>query len=61
MPIYKNIDFDDSLTPVVRHLSAVHEYRESLQSLQTSWDNLTLLGQLSGNGYAENHVEACEP
>lgn len=49
MPIYKNIDFDDSLTPVVRHLSAVHEYRESLQSLQTSWDNLTLLGQLSGN------------
>lgn len=49
MPIYKNIDFDDSLASIVRHLSAVHEYRESLQSLQVSWDNLTLLGQLSGS------------
>ncbi|WP_168952951.1 chemotaxis protein CheW [Parazoarcus communis] len=50
MSIYKNIDFDDSLSPVVRHLATVHEYRETLQALQGTWDNLTLLGQLSGSG-----------
>jgi chemotaxis signal transduction protein len=31
-------------------MNAVEEYREVLQNLQTVWDNLTLLGQLSGTG-----------
>lgn len=50
MALYKNIELDDCLTGVIRHMNAVEEYREVLQSLQTVWDNLTLLGQLSGTG-----------
>ncbi|WP_153116797.1 chemotaxis protein CheW [Rhodocyclus tenuis] len=48
MARYKNIELDDRLNGVVRHMNAVEEYRELLQSLQAQWDNLTLLGQLSG-------------
>ncbi|GAB4062063.1 chemotaxis protein CheW [Uliginosibacterium sediminicola] len=47
---YKNIDLDDSLAGVIRYMNAVEEYREMLQNLQSVWDNLTLLGQLSGTG-----------
>jgi chemotaxis signal transduction protein len=47
---YKNIELDPRLAPVIRHMNAVEEYREVLQNLQTVWDNLTLLGQLSGTG-----------
>ncbi|THF63272.1 chemotaxis protein CheW [Pseudothauera rhizosphaerae] len=50
MSIYKGIDFDDTLSAVVRHMDPVQDYRETLQSLQAVWDNLTLLGQLSGSG-----------
>lgn len=50
MTVYKNMAFDDSLAPVIRHVDIVHEYRETLQDLQGMWDNLTLLGQLSGSG-----------
>lgn len=48
MARYKNIELDDRLNGVIRHMNAVEEYRELLQSLQAQWDNLTLLGQLSG-------------
>lgn len=48
MVIYKNIQLQDELVNVIRHMNAVEEYREVLQSLQSVWDNLTLLGQLSG-------------
>ncbi len=47
---YKNIELDQRLVGVIRHMNAVEEYREVLQNLQTMWDNLTLLGQLSGTG-----------
>lgn len=47
---YKNIDFDDKLSGLIRHMNAVEEYREALQNLQGVWDNLTLLGQLTGVG-----------
>ncbi|MGD9787909.1 MAG: chemotaxis protein CheW [Sulfuricellaceae bacterium] len=50
MATYKGIELDDGLAQVVRHMSSVEEYRETLQSLQGVWDNLTLLGQLSGTG-----------
>ncbi len=50
MAFYKNVEFDDQLVDVVRHMNGVEEYRETLQGLQTIWDNLTLLGQLSGAG-----------
>jgi chemotaxis signal transduction protein len=45
---YKNITLDDRLAGVIGHMHAVEDYREVLQSLQAVWDNLTLLGQLSG-------------
>lgn len=50
MAHYKSIELDDSLVEVIRHMNAVEEYREVLQNLQAVWDNLTLLGQLSGAG-----------
>lgn len=50
MARYKNIELDDRLRNVIRHMYAVEEYREVLQGLQSAWDNLTLLGQLSGAG-----------
>lgn len=50
MARYKNIELDNHLVGVIRHMNAVEEYREVLQNLQTVWDNLTLLGQLSGTG-----------
>lgn len=50
MASYKNIEILDSLTGAIRHMDVVEEYREVLQGLQTVWDNLTLLGQMSGAG-----------
>jgi chemotaxis signal transduction protein len=50
MAKYKSIEIDDELAGLMRHMNAVEEYREILQNLQAVWDNLTLLGQLSGAG-----------
>jgi chemotaxis signal transduction protein len=50
MPRYKSIELEERLIPMIRHMHAVEEYREVLQNLQAVWDNLTLLGQLSGVG-----------
>ena len=50
MASYKNIEIDDGLIGVIRHMDTVEEYREVLQGLQLVWDNLTLLGQMSGAG-----------
>jgi chemotaxis signal transduction protein len=48
MTSYKGISLDSRLLPLIRHMDSVNEYRESLQRLQAVWDNLALLGQLSG-------------
>jgi chemotaxis signal transduction protein len=50
MALYKGIELDDALRGVIRYMSGAEEYRETLQGLQGVWDNLTLLGQLSGTG-----------
>lgn len=50
MGLYKGIELDDKLCQLIRHMSSAEEYRETLQGLQGVWDNLTLLGQLSGTG-----------
>ncbi|WP_341929373.1 chemotaxis protein CheW [Methyloversatilis discipulorum] len=50
MAQYKNIDVDAELAGVIRHMDNVEEYRELLRNLQSVWDNLTMLGQLSGTG-----------
>ena len=48
MASYKSIEINDSVRPFLPHMPRVEEYRELLQSLQAVWDNLSLLGQLSG-------------
>ncbi|MBF0334162.1 MAG: chemotaxis protein CheW [Alphaproteobacteria bacterium] len=50
MGYYKGIEVADRLHGLIRHMGDVEEYRETLQKLQGVWDNLTLLGQLSGTG-----------
>jgi chemotaxis signal transduction protein len=50
MQTYKGIAVDDCLLSLIGHMESVEEYREMLQTLQAVWDNLTLLGQLSGTG-----------
>ena len=35
---------------LVKHMEGVQSYRQALQTLQSTWDSLTLLGQLSGVG-----------
>lgn len=50
MALYKGMQLDDDLPGLIRHMGSVEGYRETLQTLQGVWDNLTLLGQLSGTG-----------
>ncbi|WP_018410397.1 chemotaxis protein CheW [Methyloversatilis thermotolerans] len=50
MARYKNIEVDGHLAQVIRYMDKVEEYREELKHLQSVWDNLTMLGQLSGTG-----------
>ena len=50
MTNWKGVDFEGDLARIVRHMPEVETYRESLQTLQAVWDNLTVLGQLSGTG-----------
>lgn len=48
MAKYKGIEVEDAVRPLLQHMPLIEEYREMLQSLQAIWDNLNLLGQLSG-------------
>ena len=50
MALYKGVEVDDGLVDLIGRMTKVEEYQESLQSLQSTWDNLTLLGHLSGTG-----------
>jgi chemotaxis signal transduction protein len=43
---------------VVRHMQAVQAYDEGFRNLQTGWDNLTLLGQLSGTGIDTSNIRS---
>ena len=45
---YKGIEVKDSVRQLLPHMPLIEEYREMLQSLQAVWDNLNLLGQMSG-------------
>jgi len=47
---YKGMQLDDDVGALVRYMPQVDTYRESLAKLQAVWDNLGLLGQLSGVG-----------
>lgn len=48
MAIYKGITLEPGLQQHISHMPQVETYRESLQTLQAVWDNLNLLGHLSG-------------
>ena len=50
MALYKGVQIDEVLVNLIGRMGKVEEYQESLQSLQSVWDNLTLLGHLSGTG-----------
>jgi chemotaxis signal transduction protein len=47
---FKGADLDGDLERIIPHVAAAEEYGGALQHLQSTWDNLTLLGQLSGAG-----------
>jgi chemotaxis signal transduction protein len=47
---FKDIDIESDLAPIVPHVEVANAYGAALQNLQTVWDSLTLLGQLSGGG-----------
>ena len=46
---FKGVDLDGDLERVIPYVAAAEEYGGALQHLQSVWDNLTLLGELSGN------------
>jgi chemotaxis signal transduction protein len=46
---FKGVDLDGDLERIIPHVAAADEYGGALQHLQSVWDNLTLLGELSGN------------
>lgn len=45
---YKGLEVSSEIPVLLPHMPQIEEYREILQSLQAVWDNLNLLGQLSG-------------
>jgi len=47
---FKGIDLEPNLERIIPHMAAAEEYGGVLQHLQSVWDNLSLLGQLSGTG-----------
>ena len=47
---FKDIDLESDLAPIIPHVAVADIYGSALQNLQSVWDSLTLLGQLSGGG-----------
>jgi len=47
---FKDIDLESDLAPIIPHVAVADVYGSALQNLQSVWDSLTLLGQLSGGG-----------
>ena len=47
---FKGIDLESDLARIIPHVAAADSYGGALQDLQSVWDSLTLLGQLSGGG-----------
>jgi chemotaxis signal transduction protein len=47
---YKGLKLDDRLVQLIRYMTQVDDLRETIGRYQATWDNLALLGQLSGVG-----------
>lgn len=56
MAKYKGVEVKDNVRQLLPHMPLIEEYREMLQSLQAVWDNLNLLGQLSGTTAEIGHT-----
>ena len=48
MGSYEGINVDREIVDLIKLMGKADEYRERLHNLQSVWDNLTLLGHLSG-------------
>jgi chemotaxis signal transduction protein len=47
---FKGIDLENDLASIIPHIKIADAYGGALQHLQSVWDSLSLLGQLSGGG-----------
>jgi chemotaxis signal transduction protein len=47
---FKGIELESDLAPIIPHVDVADACGGALQHLQSVWDSLTLLGQLSGSG-----------
>ena len=45
---FKGVDLESDLALIIPHVPVADAYGGALQNLQSVWDSLTLLGQLSG-------------
>jgi chemotaxis signal transduction protein len=54
--LYKGVNIEPELAPLIRHMAGANESRESLQNLQNVWDNLSILGHLSATGTDLGHT-----
>jgi chemotaxis signal transduction protein len=43
---YKGVKIQKEIHPFMKYMESVEEYREELSTLASSWDNLTVMGQL---------------
>lgn len=57
LKIYKGLKIFDNIAPYIKHMESVEDYRENLQLLEKSWDNLTIMGQLGGNNINMNSTK----
>jgi len=46
--IRRGIPFSPEVAPLVSRMPVVDEYREAMLRLQTLWDSLAMLGQMTG-------------
>ncbi len=57
LKVYKGLKIFDNIAPYIKHMESVEDYRENLQLLEKSWDNLTIMGQLGGNNIDMNSTK----
>ena len=57
LKIYKGLRIFENIAPYIKHMKSVEDYRENLQLLEKSWDNLTIMGQLGGNNIDMNSTK----
>ena len=54
---YKGVNISKKISPYIKYMESVEDYRENLQLLSKSWDNLTVMGQLGGSNIDMNSTK----